>query len=200
MTRRRRLPLLVAALAVTVGTATACTDLDGTDGKTWITGAGSVEQVPVSERGRPVEASGEDLDGNPLDLADERGKVVVLNVYASWCPPCRAEMPTVVELAKQSDAARVSYLGVNIRDNASAARAFGENAGIEFPSFADPSSAVLLALSDELGPYSLPSTVVLDREGRVAALVLGRIPGAVTLKDVVDDVVAEGAAEAAADG
>jgi thiol-disulfide isomerase/thioredoxin len=193
MPLRRRLSLLVAALAVTVGTATACTDLDGTDGKTWITGAGSVEQVPVAERGRPVDVSGEDLDGNPLDLADQRGKVVVLNVYASWCPPCRAEMPTVVELAGQADPTQVSYLGVNIRDNASAARAFGENVGIDFPSFADPSSAVLLALSDELGPYSLPSTVVLDREGRVAALVLGRIPGAVTLQDVVDDVVAEGA-------
>jgi thiol-disulfide isomerase/thioredoxin len=193
MPLRRRLSLLVAALAVTVGTATACTDLDGTDGKTWITGAGSVEQVPVAERGEPVEVSGEDLNGNPLDLADQRGKVVVLNVYASWCPPCRAEMPTVVELAGQADPTQVSYLGVNIRDNASAARAFGENVGIDFPSFADPSSAVLLALSDELGPYSLPSTVVLDREGRVAALVLGRIPGAVTLQDVVDDVVAEGA-------
>jgi thiol-disulfide isomerase/thioredoxin len=201
MPLRRRLSLLVAALAVTVGTATACTDLDGTDGKTWITGAGSVEQVPVAERGEPVEVSGEDLNGNPLDLADQRGKVVVLNVYASWCPPCRAEMPTVVELAGQADPTQVSYLGVNIRDNASAARAFGENVGIDFPSFADPSSAVLLALSDELGPYSLPSTVVLDREGRVAALVLGRIPGAVTLQDVVDDVVAAGAPEGAtADG
>jgi len=202
MSVRRRVCLLLAALAVTVGTSTACSDLDGTDGKTWITGEGSLQQVPASDRGEPVQASGEDLDGNPLDLADERGKVVVLNVYASWCPPCRAEMPTVVELAEQADPAQVTYLGVNIRDNASAARAFGENFGVGFPSVADPSSAVLLALSDDLGPYSLPSTVVLDRDGRVAALVLGRIPGAVTLQDVVDDVLAEGAAAdgATADG
>jgi thiol-disulfide isomerase/thioredoxin len=198
---RRRLCLLVTALVLTVAPATACSNLDGTDGKTWITGAGSVQQVPVAERGQPVEVSGTDLDGAPLDLADERGKVVVLNVYASWCPPCRAEMPTVVELAKHADPAQVSYLGVNIRDNQSAAQAFGENFGVGFRSFADPSSAVLLALSDELGPYSLPSTVVLDREGRVAALVLGRIPGAVTLQDVVDDVVSEGAtAGASRDG
>ncbi len=195
MRPRRRVPVLLAALAVTVGMATACTDLDGTEGKTWITGAGSLQQVSVADRGEPVDVSGEDLDGEPLDLADERGKVVVLNVYASWCPPCRAEMPTVVELADHADPGEVTYLGVNIRDNDSAARAFGENFGIDFPSFADPSSAVLLALSDELGPYSLPSTVVLDRAGRVAALVLGKIPGAVTLQDVVDDVVAEGAAE-----
>jgi thiol-disulfide isomerase/thioredoxin len=200
MPLRRRLPLLVAALAVTVGTATACTDLDGTEGKTWITGEGSLHQVPTAERGRPVDVSGEDLDGNPLDLADQRGKVVVLNVYASWCPPCRAEMPTIVELAANADPAQVTYLGVNIRDNTSAARAFGENFDVGFPSFEDPSSAVLLSLSDDLGPYSLPSTVVLDREGRVAALVLGRIPGAVTLQNVVDDVLAEGAAEATAEG
>lgn len=187
----RRLLVLMAALAVTAATASACTDLDGTDGKTWITGAGSLEQVPVGDRGRPVEATGEDLDGDALDLADYRGKVVVINVYASWCPPCRAEMPTVVELAEHADPAQVSYLGVNIRDNDSAARAFGENFDVGFPSFADPSSSVLLALSDKLGPYSLPSTVVLDRQGRVAALVLGKIPGAVTMQDVVDDVVAE---------
>lgn len=187
----RRMLVLVAALAVTAATASACTDLDGTDGKTWITGAGSLEQVPVGDRGRPVEATGEDLDGDALDLADYRGKVVVINVYASWCPPCRAEMPTVVELAEHADPAQVSYLGVNIRDNDSAARAFGENFDVGFPSFADPSSSVLLALSDKLGPYSLPSTVVLDRQGRVAALVLGKIPGAVTMQDVVDDVVAE---------
>jgi thiol-disulfide isomerase/thioredoxin len=191
--QRRRLPLLLAALALAVSTATACSDLDGTDGKTWITSEGSLQQVAAADRAQPVEAEGEDLDGNPLDLTDYRGMVVVLNVYASWCPPCRAEMPMVVELAEHADPAQVAYLGVNIRDNDSAARAFGDNVGIGFPSFADPGSAVLLALSDKLGPYSLPSTVVLDRQGRLAALVLGKIPGAVTLQDVVDDVVAEGA-------
>jgi thiol-disulfide isomerase/thioredoxin len=191
---RRRLSLLVAALALAAGATTACSDLDGTDGKTWITGAGSLQQVAEADRGSPVEAAGKDLDGQALDLADYRGKVVVLNVYASWCPPCRAEMPTVVQLASHADSTQVAYLGVNIRDNDSAARAFGANQDIGFPSFSDPSSAVLLALSDKLGPYSLPSTVVLDREGRVAALVLGRIPGAVTMQDVVDDVVAEGSA------
>jgi thiol-disulfide isomerase/thioredoxin len=191
MARPRRLSLLAAALVLAAGTTSACSDLDGTDGKTWITGAGSLQQVPAGDRGKPVDATGDDLDGKPLDLADYRGKVVVINVYASWCPPCRAEAPTVARLAEHADPGQVAYLGVNIRDNDSAARAFGDNFGITFPSFADPSSAVLLALSDKLGPYSLPSTVVLDRKGRLAALVLGRIPGAVTMQDVVDDVVAE---------
>ena len=187
----RRLVAVVVTLVAATAAVSGCSDLDGTDGKTWITGAGSLEQVPPAQRGTPVDAAGEDLEGRPLDLADYRGRVVVLNVYASWCPPCRAEMPTVVELANGADPAEVAYLGVNIRDNASAARVFGENFGVEFPTFSDPSSAVLLALSDELGPYSLPSTVVLDRRGRVAALLLGKIPGAVTVQDLVDDVAAE---------
>jgi thiol-disulfide isomerase/thioredoxin len=187
---RRRLLALVT-IVVTVATATACTDLQGTDGKTWITGAGVITQIDPQDRGKPVSADGEDLDGDPLDLADYRGKVVVLNVWASWCPPCRSEMPTVVGLAGDADPSQVVYLGVNIRDNAAAARSFGDKVDMDFPSFDDPSSSVLLALSDRLGPYSLPSTVVLDRQGRMAALVLGAIPGAVTFQDIVDEVVAE---------
>ncbi len=147
----------------------------------------------MAERGEPVEVSGEDLDGNPLDLADHRGKVVVLNVYASWCPPVPgrdADRRRAGQRLRPEPGAAGS--GVNIRDNdAAARRPSTEDFGVDFPTFDDPGSAVLLALSDRLGPYSLPSTVVLDREGRVAALVLGKIPGAQTMQDVVDEVVAE---------
>ena len=184
---RRTLLSLPALLLLAAG----CSDVEGTDGKTWITGEGRLERIGVADRGDPVEASGEDLDGNPLDLADFRGKVVVLNVFASWCGPCRAEMPQVVGLAGDADPAQVQYVGVNIRDNDAAARAFAANFDVDFPSFSDPSSSVLLRLSDQLGPYSLPSSVVLDRRGRMAALVLGSIPGTVTFREVVDDVVAE---------
>jgi peroxiredoxin len=85
----------------------------------------------------------------------------------------------------------VQFLGVNIRDDVASAQGFGREYGIDFPTFDDPSSAILLALSEKVGPYSLPSTVVLDREGRLAALVLGAIPGARTMQDVIDDVASE---------
>lgn len=188
-----RRTLVVATVLLVALVTGACNDVEGTDGKSWIDGKGSIEAVKAVDRGSPVDVSGEDLEGNPLDLADYRGKVVVLNVYASWCGPCRTEMPTVVQLADAADPAQVAFLGVNIRDNVSAARAFGREYGITFPSFDDRSSAVPLALSGRLGPYSLPSTVVLDREGRLAALVLGEVPGARTMQEVIDDVVAEGA-------
>jgi thiol-disulfide isomerase/thioredoxin len=187
----RRTALASSALLALV--ASGCTDVAGTDGQTWITGEGRIDQVAIGERGDPVSAVGEDLAGNALDLEDYRGKVVVLNVFASWCGPCRKETPLVVELAAGADPEQVAYLGINIRDDNAAASAFANNFGVEFPSFYDPSSSVLLRLSDELGPYSLPSTAVLDREGRLAALVLGEIPGRATFQQVVDEVVAEGA-------
>ena len=195
MTSLRRTLAVVAALAATMVSASACSDLQGTDGKTWITGAGLIDEIAPADRGKVVEAEGEDLDGNPLDLADYRGKVVVLNVWASWCPPCRAEMPTVVGLSESLDPQTAVVVGINTRQSGSgglpAAQAFAAKADIPFPSFYDPSGAVPLALSDKLGPYSLPSTIVLDRQGRVAAIVLGEIPGEVSMRDVIDDVVAE---------
>jgi thiol-disulfide isomerase/thioredoxin len=186
---RRLLPVpLVVALVVLMG----CSDLQGTDGKQWITGEGKIVQIAPADRGKPVEASGEDLDGDALALSDFRGRVVVANVWASWCPPCRAEMPTVVGLADSLPAEDVAVVGVNIRENGvAAAQSFAREAGIDFPSFYDPSSEVLLGFSDDIGPYSLPSTAVLDRQGRLAAIVLGSIPGRSTLKDLVEDIAAE---------
>jgi thiol-disulfide isomerase/thioredoxin len=183
-----------AALAVAVGllTVAGCSDLQGTEGKEWITGEGRIIEVAPAERAAPVKASGEDLDGNALDLDDYRDRVVVLNVYASWCPPCRAEMPLVGELADSYDPTEVAFLGVNIRDaSRDNAEAFIRGQDVDFPSFYDPGSEVLLRLSDELGPYTLPSTVVLDRRGRLAVLVIGQIPGAVSMSDAIDQVLAE---------
>ena len=122
----------------------------------------------------------------------------MLNTWAAWCAPCVAEMPSVVALSKAlqtgPDAGRVTVLGVNVREQGgtSAARAFAAENKMAFPSFYDPSSKILLSLSDKLGPYSLPSTVVLDDQGRVAALVLGRIPGLVSMREIVQQVVRGG--------
>ena len=183
----------LVAVAATVGmlAVAGCSDLEGTEGKTWITG-GSITEVAIADRVAPVEASGEDLDGEDLSVEEFRGKVVVLNVYASWCPPCRKEMPTVGEAAASYDEDEVVFLGVNIREaSAQNAQSFLRGQDVDLRSFYDPGSEVLLSLSDKLGPYSLPSTVVLDRDGRMAALVLGEIPSKLTLTDIVDDVVAE---------
>ena len=184
--------LVAIAAAVGMLAVAGCSDLAGTDGKQWITGKGSITVVRPADRVAPVNASGEDLDGDDLSVEDYRGKVVVLNVYASWCPPCRKEMPLVGELLDSYDPDEVAFLGVNIRDaSRENAEAFLRGQDVELTSFFDPGSEVLLRLSDKLGAYSLPSTIVLDREGRTAVLVLGEIPSARTMSDAIDDVVAE---------
>ena len=183
--------LVALAAAVSLLAVAGCSDLEGTEGKEWITDS-SITEVAPADRAAPVTAAGEDLDGDDLSVETYRDKVVVLNVYASWCPPCRKEMPTVGELAASYDPDDVVFLGVNIRDSSpDTAKAFLRGQDLELTSFYDPGSEVLLSLSDKLGPYSLPSTVVLDREGRMAVLILGEIPGARTMTDLIDDVVAE---------
>ena len=185
--RRSAVWSLVVALLVLTG----CSGLQGTEGKQYVAGDGQIVTFDPEDRGAPVEARGESVAGGPLDLADYRGRVVIANVWWSGCGPCRKEMPLLADVAEdlRDDAV---LLGINVREvGVDNSRSFLRDVGVDFPSFYDPGSEVLLRLSDKLGPYSLPSTVVLDRRGRLAVLVLGEIPGSVTMRNAIDDVAAE---------
>jgi thiol-disulfide isomerase/thioredoxin len=185
--RRVATLLLVSALLALAG----CTDLQGTEGKEYVGGDGQMVIYDRDERGEPVEASGPSVDGGELDLADYRGQVVVANVWWSQCGPCRKEMPLLQDVANDLGDDAV-LLGINVRETGiENARAFERALEVDFPSFYDPGSEVLLAF-DRIAPNAIPSTAILDREGRVAALVTGEIRGAVTLRDVVEDIAAEG--------
>lgn len=154
-------------------------------------GEGNVTEVRAEDRGDPVEVSGDTVDGGQLDLADLRGKVVVVNVWWSGCGPCRAEMPMLVAAEKELPRQGVAFVGVNIRDLApETAAAFERERGVDYPSIYDPGSETL----DEFGRYrpaSMPSTVVLDEDGRVAVLISGEIPSQTTLVTLVEDLIAE---------
>lgn len=172
----------------------ACSDIEGTGDLTYISGDGQVIQVPAAERGDAVEISGETVQGEPLDLADLRGKVVVVNVWWSGCGPCIKEMPMLVEaeaeLAEEQPGA-TAFVGINIRDlSADTAEAFERERGVDYPSIFDPGSDTLPEFGDFV-PYAPPATLVLDAEGRVAALVNGPVPSRTTLTEVVEDVLAE---------
>jgi len=188
----RRLTLLVAALAVAGGTATACTDVNGTNGTEFVTGNGRVLQIALGDRGDPIDAGGETLDGDQLQLADLRGHVVVVNVWGSWCPPCRSETPMLVDLSDElPDGAAI--VGINVRDNSKDdALAYERSAGIPYPSIYDPGSEQLLRFPPPINPRDIPSTVVLDAEGRVAALIRGELPSKLTLLDLVEEVSEDG--------
>ncbi|MEV0649211.1 TlpA disulfide reductase family protein [Phytomonospora sp. NPDC050363] len=114
--------------------------------------------------------SGEDLHGNTLDVAAAYpGKVIVVNFWASWCAPCRAEGPELVEVAEATAALDVVFVGIDIRDERSKAQAFEQGLGVGYPSFFDPSGRLSLQFTD-VPPTTIPATIVIDREGRIAAV------------------------------
>jgi thiol-disulfide isomerase/thioredoxin len=191
MAFRGRLGLVVAALAVMAGSATACTDANGTEGKNYVAGDGVVIEIPADERGEPVELSGETLTGERVDLADHRGSVVVVNVWWSGCPPCRTEAPLLVDAADELPG-NGTILGINIRDSSKDnALAFERGFGVTYPSIYDPGSSLLLNFPAPFNPRDMPSTAVLDRQGRVAALIRGEIPSKLTLIDLAEEAAAE---------
>jgi thiol-disulfide isomerase/thioredoxin len=187
----RRLSLLAAALAVTAATASACNGVNGTNGKNFVTSDGIVVQVPEADRDEPVEVSGETLDGEQLDLADLRGKVVVVNVWGAWCTACRSEAPALVD-AQDELPAGTAMVGIDIRDpSQDSALAYERSFGIGYPSIYDPGSETLLDFPTPYNPRDTPSTMVLDRQGRLAALIRGQLPSKLTLVQVVSKVADE---------
>lgn len=121
--------------------------------------------------------AGADLDGKPVGLAQFRGQVVVLNVWGSWCGPCRAEADDLERLSGQTRAQGVRFLGINTRDrDRAAARSFVRAHGLGFPSLHDPTGELLLRFPPALlNPQTIPSTLVIDRRGRIAVSIGGAV-------------------------
>lgn len=130
------------------------------------------EEVAEDERGEPVSFAGTTTDGAEFDLADLRGRVVVINAWASWCAPCRSEMPAFVNLHTTVDPGQVAVIGLNVSDQADAAGEFIDEMGMRFPTIVDREGAILATIPG-VPPKSLPSTVILDREGRIASRIIG---------------------------
>jgi thiol-disulfide isomerase/thioredoxin len=186
MTRHRPLLLVPVLLLGLVGVLAGCGST-ATGDKGYISGEGVINQLPAAQRKAPGTVAGESLDGQHLSLAAERGKVVVVNVWGSWCPPCRAEADVLVAAAHELRHKGVVFLGINSRDpSAAQARAFVRRYDVPYPSIYDPSGKNLLAFRGTLGPTSIPSTVVIDPRGRVAASILGEVTSKQTLIDLAE--------------
>jgi peroxiredoxin len=160
--------LLVAALVVTVVTQG--------NGQA----SGNMVSYPVGQRPAAPEFSATSLTGTPINFASYRGKIVVLNVWGSWCPPCRGEGQTLKYLDEQYGAEGVAFLGDDIQDSPTSALAFLRNEGITYPSVNDSNGAVEERLSLAVPISGTPTTLVIDKTGHVAGL----IDGAVTYPEV----------------
>lgn|SRR5690625_590454 len=156
----------------------------------YVSGDGTVTVWAESERNDPVELAGQTFDEEELDLADWQGSVVVLNFWYAACPPCRAEAPDLKEVAEETAESGVEFLGVNSTDDPGTAAAFERTFEVPYPSLHDSRSQGVAAMQGKVALQAVPTTVVLDTDGRVAARVIGRVD-AVTLRTLIKDVQAE---------
>lgn len=196
---RPRLFVLIAVLVLVAAAVAATVQLLGflsgrrdaaelqssspTDGR-------SVTEYRTEDRAEPVTLVGTALSGEVVDVADWRGDVVVINVWGSWCAPCREEAPILASASADYAGRGVRFLGINVRDNPAAAIAFEENYGITYPSIDDRAGNALLSLAEHLPGAGVPVTLVLDREGRPAARVLGAVQES-ALTSLIDTVLDE---------
>lgn len=184
---------LVASLALTGCTEdTLANQYRDGDNKGYISGDGTVTEVASSDRDDPIVFSGTDEDGATVDSADLAGRVVVVNFWYASCAPCRAEAADLQSVNAEFEGQDVSFVGVNVRDQAPQAAAFAANYGITYPSIVDVDGSTQLAFTGKVPPNAVPTTLVLDKEGRVASRILGQLQEASILSTLVSDTLAEG--------
>ncbi len=196
--RAPRAAAALTAVALSLLTVTGCTEDPNSvaaqakkgDQKGYVSGDGTLQTYAVADRGEPVELSGTTLDGASWSLVDRRGKVVVINVWASWCPPCVAEMPVLQKVWTEVQSAKqpVELIGIDFRETPERGRALLAKAQVTFPSLTDESGVLILPLQGQA--TSVPTTLVLDRQGRIAARIGGPVQESV-LTGLIDDVLAE---------
>jgi thiol-disulfide isomerase/thioredoxin len=170
-------PAVFAAVAVLALGACGAGGNDGSgtsNGGNIVQGSGAITHVPKEDRQPAPELSGLSTHDEPLELTDYRGDVVVLNVWGSWCGPCRAEAPNLAAVAEATADQGVRFLGINTRDSDKRnAQSFDEGFGITYPSFYDPKGRLILEFpKNTLSPQGIPSTIVLDRDGDIAVRAL----------------------------
>lgn len=152
---------------------------------------GGIEQIAQHQRAQPVKLAGKLLDGTPWDLAEQSGKVVVANVWYSTCGPCEAEMPLLERTWKQLQAKHsdVRFIGIDFGESPQSGSSALARYGTTYPSLSDESRTLTLGLQGKAN--ATPTTLVLDRQGRIAARIAGAVTSESTLTGLIEDVVTE---------
>ncbi|MFJ6084392.1 TlpA family protein disulfide reductase [Streptomyces sp. NPDC092369] len=192
---RSRATAIGAVAAAAALTLSACGS-GGTSGgggdTNFVMGKDGISTAEQGKRAAAPDLSGKTVDGKQLDVASYKGKIVVLNVWGSWCAPCRAEAPNLEKVYQDLKAQGVQFVGINTRDTkTSSAAAFEKQQGVTFPSLYDPTGKLMLRFKKgTLNPQAIPSTLVLDREGKIAARSLAALSED-KLRKMIDPVLAE---------
>lgn len=162
------------------------------DNKGYIAGDFRVQEIPADQRTDPVEFEGTLETGDRVSSDDFAGKVLVVNFWYAACGPCRAEAGDLEKAHTTFEGDDVAFLGINTSDSPEAAAAFAETWGVTYPSvIAADDGAVKLAFADKTPIQATPTTLVLDRQGRVAARVIGQLPDASILTALVRTALEE---------
>ncbi len=133
-----------------------------------LSGVGSVSAARV---GSSADFRLNDFSNKPVRLSDYRGHPVLVNLWASWCPPCRAEMPDLIKFFKAHEAEGLVVLAINSADDSSSAQQFIREQGMPFPVLYDPNGNA----ERLFGASGLPSTIFIDRKGTVRSTWIGQI-------------------------
>lgn len=160
---RRRWLLVGAVLVAVLGAAGVIVARSGTAPASSAEHPG--ERVTAGGQARAPRVEFERFDGRPARLQDWRGRPVVVNFWASWCPPCVAEMRDALEPLHDQLGDRIAFLGVDVQDTRAAARDVVERTGVTYELADDPDGALFTAF----GGFGMPTTVLVDANGRVVA-------------------------------
>jgi len=180
--RSARVVMLAAIVVAVVLWVAACAPGETTQSPGYVSGDGTVTEWAQGSRPGPLELTGTAFDGSAVDLAEYRGQVVVVTTWYAACPPCRAEAPDLVELDARDG---VVVLGVNSEDTAGTAQAFERTFGVTYPSIADADGTATASLQGLVAINAVPTALVIDPDGMVAARTIGRVEPS-TLAALVD--------------
>ena len=189
--------MVIASAVIAVGLLAGCSSdplaaqYRSGDSKQYIAGDGTVTEIAAENRGAAVNFTGTTDTGATVSSSQYLGQVLVLNFWYAGCAPCRAEAPALETLNSKYTGNGASFLGVNVRDQTATAQAFNTAFNITYPSVIDTDGAVQLALSGQVAPNAVPTTLVIDKEGRVAARILGQATAPDILDTLIGDAVAE---------